>query len=101
MMSYIVEVTTIKPAEVKFFGESNPGIESKSGVRAKSVQGFIAKRVIKPDENTVIKTLEFDSEASFREYDSMVKESTSSGFLQKKEYNLLNNIITTIKVLGQ
>jgi hypothetical protein len=99
-MTYKVEITTIKPAGVEFFGTANPTVNGKPSVPAKAQPGFISRSIQKPDENTMVKTLEFDTKESFEAYDAKVKANTESGYLQKKEYNRVNNIVSTRKVLS-
>ena len=99
-MTYKVEITTIKPAGVGFFGDANPTVDGKPSVPAKTQPGFISHNTKRPDENTMVKTIEFDTNESFNAYDAKVQANTESGYLQKKEYNRVNNIVSTRKVLS-
>lgn len=99
-MSYTVEITTTKPAGVEFFGPANPGVDGRSRILADQASGFVSKDVVKLDANTIVKTLVFTTEESFREYDSRVKASTAPGYLQKKQYNSANNIVSTRRVIS-
>ena len=97
-MSYTVKTTITKPAESKWFGEVHPALAKKFERvdRARAV-GVQSRNVEQIDDNTVVVTVVWDDESSYRSF--LTKRGASVADAVRGEHNRNNNITAQVEVV--
>ena len=95
-MSYTVEATFTKPADAKWFSQTHPQLAKKFGRvdKARAI-GLQSRTVNKVDDNTLVITSVWATEADYRNY--VTKKGTSVADAMRAAYAQSNNITASIK----
>ena len=97
-MSYKVQVTSVKPANVSWFNEVNPTSFESYKIWVTDLGGVISQTETRPDVNTIIRTYEFENEATYNAY--VTAHNTNADNQLRQTYNNNNGISISFQVLN-
>ena len=98
-MSYKVQVTSVKPANAKWFNEVDPTRFESYKIWVNTLSGLVISQTNKkPDANTIIRTYEFVNEDAYKAYVAAHNSNTDDQLRQA--HNNTNGITTTFKLLN-
>lgn len=97
-MSYTVEATYTKPADKQWFAQVHPGLAQRYRKvdRARAV-GMINRTVNQVNENTVVVTSTWNSEADYQAF--LAKRGASVADAVRSDYGRTNGITVTTRIV--
>jgi len=96
-MSYKVQFTTTKPANVQWYRQVNKNSVDQLDDWAKTLPGFISSTLVSKTDTQRVKIYEFDTQANFNAF--LNARKARADHAARKAYNQTNNIVTTRTVL--
>lgn len=97
-MSYTVEATYTKPANKKWFAEVHPGLARRfNRVDRARATGLINRQVARPNDNTIVVTSTWNSEADYQAF--VARKGASIADSLRGDYGRDNGITVTTRVV--